>query len=54
MTILTRSLPAFGFTYLCQVEPSVRGVIDLSHVVQPQTRLLIVTPSRGAQPPPAA
>jgi hypothetical protein len=54
MTILTPSLPACGFACLGRLEPLACGVIELSHVVQVDPPLLIVTPSRGAQPPPAA
>jgi len=52
MTILRRSLPEGNLSH--RLEPLGGAVIDLSHLVQPETRLLIMTPARGAQPPPAA
>ena len=54
MSILLRSLRASGPTQLGGAAALPWAVIDLSHLVQPETRLLIVTPSHGPQPPPAA
>jgi hypothetical protein len=53
MSILSRSLPAFAACRRRGAEAQQWAVIDLSHRVEPEARLLIVTPSHGAQPPPA-
>jgi len=54
MRIVPRSLTMSTLACGGCVGAQQRAVIDLSRLVQPEARILIVTPAHGAQPPPAA